>query len=517
MRRISFVHISVFVCLMAAFPASRLMAQEQRPNIVVFLVDDMGWVDTSVPFADSVTALNRRYHTPNMERLAKEGMKFTAAYATSVCTPSRVSLMTGMNAVSHKVSNWTDVVKDRPTDQPDEMFERTDWNYNGLSPVSGIPHTVYATPLPALLKNTGYFTVHVGKAHWGSQGTPGVNPLNMGFMVNVAGNAIGRPQSYYGKDNYGNIPGNFSYHAVQGLAEYYGTDTFLTEALTLEALKSIDAPVKAKQPFFLHLAHYAVHDPIQGDERFVQKYLDKGLDPVEAKYASLVEGMDKSLGDVMDYLDERGVADQTVILFMSDNGGLSHYGRGGARQTQNLPLKAGKGSIYEGGIREPMIVKWPGVVEEGSVVGQPVMIEDFFPSILEIAGIKANDLIQEVDGKSFVPLLKGERYAHKNRLLVWHNPHRWSNEEGPGINFFSAIRQGKWKLIYNYKSEKLELYNLDKDLGEVWDLADKERKTTKRLAAELGDYLRKYEAQMPIYKTRGKAVPWPDEITRTDR
>lgn len=517
MRRISFVHISVFVCLMAALPASRLMAHEQRPNIVVFFVDDMGWVDTSVPFADSVTALNRRYHTPNMERLAKEGMKFTAAYATSVCTPSRVSLLTGINAVRHQVTNWTDVVKDRPTDQKDAELEAIDWNYNGLSPVPDVPHTVHATPLPQLLKDAGYFTVHVGKAHWGPQGTPGVNPLNMGFMVNVAGNAIGRPQSYYGKDNYGNIPGNFSYHAVQGLAEYYGTDTFLTEALTLEALKSIDAPVKAKQPFFLHLAHYAVHDPIQGDERFVQKYLDKGLDPVEAKYASLVEGMDKSLGDVMKYLEQNGVADNTVILFMSDNGGLSHYGRGGERHTQNLPLKAGKGSVYEGGIREPMIVKWPGVVRQASVCGQPVMIEDFFPSILEIAGVDANDLIQVVDGKSFVSLLKGGHYAQSDRLLVWHNPHRWSNEEGPGINFFSAIRQGKWKLIYNYKSEKLELYNLEKDLGEQRDLAAKERTITRRLAKKLANYLRSYEAQMPVYRATGKAVPWPDELTKIAR
>src|SRR5690606_15935746 len=146
-------------------------------------------------------------------------------------------------------------------------------------------------------------------------------------------------------------------------------------------------------------------------------------------------------------------------------GGLSHYGRGGAPHTQNLPLKAGKGSVYEGGIREPMIVKWPGVVKQASITGQPVIIEDFFTSILEIAGIATDEIIQEVDGKSFVPLLKGRHYAQSDRLLVWHNPHRWSNEEGPGINFFSAVRQGKWKLIYNYKSEKLELYNLEKDLG----------------------------------------------------
>ncbi|MBG6233999.1 arylsulfatase A-like enzyme [Pedobacter sp. CAN_A7] len=158
-----------------------------------------------------------------------------------------------------------------------------DWNFNGYSPVPNIPPTIYATAMPQLLKQSGYFTVHVGKAHWGSQGTPGANPLNLGFMVNVAGNAIGHPQSYYGKENYGNIPGKFTYNAVQGLAEYYGSDTFLTEALTLEALKSTDQVVSTKRPFYLHLAHYALHDPIQADPRFVQKYLDKGMDPREEK------------------------------------------------------------------------------------------------------------------------------------------------------------------------------------------------------------------------------------------
>lgn len=325
-------------------------AQSQKPNIVVFLVDDMGWMDTSLPFGENVMELNRVYHTPNMERMAKEGMKFTNAYATPVCTPTRVSLLTGMNVANHKVTNWTNIVKDKPSDHNDETFERMAWNHNGFSPVPNIPNTVYATPLPQLLKDAGYFTVHVGKAHFGSQGTPGANPLNLGFMVNVAGNASGHPQSYLGKDNYGNVPGNFSYNAVQGLAEYYGTDTFLTEALTQEALKSIGQPAKNGIPFYLYLSHYAIHVPIQADERFIDRYLENGLDPKEAKYASLIEGMDKSLGDVMDYLEENKLVDNTIVLFMSDNGGLSlSYERAGEAHTQNRPLKAGKGSVYEGG------------------------------------------------------------------------------------------------------------------------------------------------------------------------
>ncbi|WP_164111588.1 MULTISPECIES: sulfatase [Sphingobacterium] len=515
MKRSNLYFSFIFLVFIFFASSDTLDAQERRPNIIVFLVDDMGWMDTSVPFGDSVMALNRIYRTPNMERLAREGMKFTNAYATPVCTPTRVSLLTGMNAAHHRVTNWTNVMKDRPSDAEDKQFNRTDWNYNGYSPVPNVPHTAYATALPQILKDAGYFTVHVGKAHWGAQGTPGANPLNLGFMVNVAGNAIGHPQSYYGKDNYGNIPGKFSYNAVQGLAEYYGSDTFLTEALTLEALKSIDQPAKSKQPFYLHLAHYAIHVPMQADVRFVQKYYDMGLDSAEAKYASLIEGMDKSLGDVMDYLEENGLEKNTIILFMSDNGGLSLTSfRGGEAHTQNLPLRAGKGSVYEGGIREPMIVKWPGVVKANTRNHQPLIIEDFFPSILEMAKISKPKLLQQVDGVSFVPLLKGAKFMHDNRSLIWHYPHKWTPQDGPGINYFSAIRRGKWKLVYDYRRETLELYNLSEDLGEQVNLVRQQTGIATQLAAELTDQLKKWGALMPTTKESNKAVAWPDVILK---
>ncbi|MES2776531.1 MAG: sulfatase [Bacteroidota bacterium] len=485
--------------------------QQTRPNIIVFLVDDMGWMDTSVPFGDGVMPLNQRYRTPNMEKLAKGGMKFTNAYATPVCTPSRVSLLTGMNVLHHGITNWTSPAKNNNTDVADSQMDTASWNYNGLSPVPGIEKTVYATPFPTLLKDAGYFTIHVGKAHWGSAGTPGANPYNMGFMVNIAGHAAGHPQSYYGKDNYGNIPNKASVQAVPDLEEYFGKETFLTEALTLEALKALDAPVKNKQPFYLNMAHYAVHAPIQADYRFVQKYYAAGLDTLEAKYASLVEGMDKSLGDIMTYLEKNGIEKNTVIIFMSDNGGLSHHGRAGKPNTHNLPLKSGKGSVYEGGIREPMIVKWPALVKPSTVAKQNIIIEDFFPSILEMAGLKKYKTEQTIDGRSFVPVLKNANYADSGRVLTWHFPNKWTTADGPGINYYSAIRQGDWKLVYNMRTGKKELFNLGEDIGESNDIAEAYPERVKRLADLLTDRLKTANAPMPTYKATGKQVPWPNE------
>ncbi len=502
----------VTICMMWAI-CSNATAQQERPNIILFLVDDMGWMDTSVPFGDSMMPLNKRYHTPNMQRLANEGMKFTSAYAAPVCTPTRVSLLTGLNAAHHGVTNWTSPQKNNSTDHPDDQFIAANWNINGLSNSTKTPRTVYATTYPQLLTQADYYTIHVGKAHWGSAGTPGANPHNLGFMVNISGHAAGHPQSYLATDNYGNKPGKATAQAVPDLEEYYGTDTFLTEALTLEAIKALETPIKHKQPFYLNMSHYAVHIPIMADKRFVQKYYDAGLDSTEAGYASLLEGMDKSLGDIMDFLQAKGIEKNTIIIFMSDNGGLSYAPpRGGKPHTQNLPLKAGKGSVYEGGIREPMIVKWPGVVKPASISLQPVIVEDFFPTILQMAGISNYKSIQKIDGESFVAILKNNRYLDSMRTFTWHFPNKWQPQDGPGINYKSAIRQGNWKLIYNMRDGSKELYNLAADLGESNELSKQYPQKVATLGKLLADKLRKWQAPMPLFKINGKPVPFADEV-----
>lgn len=488
---------------------------QQKPNIIVFLVDDMGWMDSSVPFNDQVGELNKRFHTPNMLRLASEGMKFTSAYAAPVCTPSRVSLMSGLNAAHSKVTNWTSFEKNVPSDfdSKDNPLKTPEWNYNGFSPIKGVEHTVTGTPLPLLLKQWGYYTIHVGKAHFAASGTPGASPYNMGFLVNVAGSANGMPQSYYGTENYGNTPEKFTYMAVQNLAEYYGTDTFLTEALTREALKTLEEPVKTKQPFFLYMAHYAVHLPMYEDKRFSDKYTKAGLNAGQTKYATMIEGMDKSLGDIMGYLKKNNIEKNTIIIFMSDNGGQSiSAAKGDPLHTNNKPLREGKGSVYEGGIREPMIVKWPGVVKPGSVTKTPIIIEDFFPSILEMAGDKNARFEQSIDGRSFVPLLKGQPDSDPNRVFTWHYPNKWKAKVLDQIDYMSAVRQGDWKLVYNMKNLKLELYNTKTDIGEQNDLSAKNPQKVKQLAKLLADKLRGWNACMPTYKASGKQVPWPDQL-----
>lgn len=462
----------------------------KKPNIITFIVDDMGWTDT----------FNPNYHTPNIALLAKQGVRFMNAYATPVCTPTRTSFLSGMNAAHHGVTNWTSPIKDKNSDAEDQQFLPSSWNVNGLNP------NTYSS-YPQLLKNAGYFTIHIGKAHWGAAGTPQANPYNLGFMVNVAGHAAGHPQSYYGKENYGNIAGKLSPQAVPDLEEYHGSTVFLTEALTLEAIKSLESPIANKQPFYLNMAHYGVHTPIQADPRFFQKYLIAGLDSAEAKYASLVEGVDKSLGDIMAYLDEKKVAGNTIILFLSDNGGLSLApARGKKAHVQNLPLRAGKGSVYEGGIRIPMIVKWPGKARSNRVAKQYVMAEDLFPSIVNMAQLSNQKTRQVLDGKSFVPYLKDPNLLDTARVLIWHYPNKWIDQDGPGINYKSAIRKGNYKLIYDLRTGKKELYQVFNDISEQQDLAEKQPIRCAELTMLLKDYLLKHHAPMPVDKKSGKQV-----------
>lgn len=492
-----------------------------RPNIILFLVDDMGWQDTSVPFYnDSVMPLNRRYHTPNMERLAEAGVRFTQAYACPISTPTRCSLMSGMNAARHRVTNWT-LDYDKRTDAERGDIVPPEWNYNGIQPdtvtsTHDRKNTTLITGLPEILRRNGYYTIHCGKAHFGAISTTGADPSAFGFEVNIGGGANGAPGSYLGTRNFGQ--GKW---AVKGLEKYHGQDIFLSEALTREALSALEKPIAEKKPFYLYMSHYAVHAPYDEDKRFSGKYrnrydeqLKDTLNEMEIHYAALVEGMDKSLGDILDFLQKRPeVASNTILLFMSDNGGqaLNNVRQGKANRDQNYPARAGKGSAFMGGVREPMMVCWPGVTEKNTTNDNPVMIEDFFPTILEMAGISGYTTSQTVDGKSFVHLLKNPD-EKRERPILWHFPNLWgetqNKEEGYGT--FSAYLKGNYHLIYHWENRKLRLYNIKEDISEQNDLSAQYPDIVKVLAKEMTDELKRCKAQRPSLKTTGKRIAYPD-------
>lgn len=510
--------------LALATPLTGCATEEQQPNIVMFLIDDMGWADSSVAFGDEVYPRNQLFETPNLERLAEQGVVMSSAYVSSTSSPTRNSIMTGMNSARSRHTNYGAKFKDTPTDGgdklevlKDDVLVPTDWNYNGIDPTGVTSHAAHCTPYPQILKDNGYYTIHVGKAHWAPMGTPAASPLNMGFCVNVAGQIVGRANSYYGEDNYGNKQGIWSLHATHNMCEYYGTNTHLSDALTLEAMKSLDYPIDNGIPFYLNFCHHAVHTPIQGDSRYIDKYLAKGLDHQQAAYASLVEGIDKSLGDLMDYLERRGVADNTVIIFLSDNGGdCIHPEKGGVKHTHNLPLRSGKGSVYEGGIRVPMVVSWGDNIAHGTKIKSPVMAEDIYPTILDLAGIDNYKTVQKIDGKSLVGLLTGDRSSvDYNRAVLTHFPHQWRPEVNDDIDYMTALREGDWKLIYRHRTQTLELYNLATDISERVDLAKTEPEQLARMAQRMTEELKSKEALMPTIRLTGEILPYPNQLIKS--
>lgn len=509
--KIRHLYLPLLLALLLQLSAS---AKSRRPNIILFIVDDMGWQDTSVPFWDQRTRYNDLFETPNMERLAARGMLFTSAYGCSLSSATRCSLLTGANNARHRVTNWT-LERDTTTDIESATMQVPEWNYNGIAQVGGINNTFVGTSFVELLRRSGYHTIHVGKAHFGAIDTPGESPNHFGFEVNIAGHAAGGLATYYSEKNYGHSDDGtpYSLFAVPDLEQYWGSGLFATEALTREALKALDKAKRYAQPFFLYMAHYAVHVPVDRDPRYYDKYIAKGLGEKDAAYASLVEGMDKSLGDLMQWVDENGEADNTVILMVSDNGGLATAPawRDGEIFTQNYPLYSGKGSLLEGGIRVPMIVSWPGEVEAGSRCDGYLLPEDFFPSLLEIAGVTDYTVPQQIDGISFVPLLRRTAAPDRTRPLIWNYPNVWGND-GPGINLNCAIRKGDWKLIYYYETGAFSLFNVTEDISEQHDLATERPDLVRSLATELGRLLRARGGQRPSFKSTGLPAPWPDDL-----
>ena len=501
--------VSVFICSLFFAVAQGAPA---KPNILLYLVDDMGWQDTSVAFWKERTPFNEHFRTPNMERLADQGIRFTHARAHAVCSPTRTSIMTGQNPVRHHVTNWTLYADKDQSNSWGRTGAPPEWRKEGLQPEDVL--------LPKLLQEAGYFTIHAGKAHWGAIPTEGADPLNLGFDVNIAGHAAGGPGGYSGLDNFGNKKkgGHTLPWGIPGLEQYHGQDIHLTDATTLEAKKAVTQAVETGKPFYLYLAHYAVHAPIKPHKRFMENYegktypgTNRDIPPAEEKYASMVEGMDASLGDIMNHIESLGVAENTLVIFTSDNGALSASSReesplGTGLNTHCWPLKAGKGSAYEGGTRVPFIASWcvPDArnplqkalpLDADAKSAQPIIVEDLFPTLLGIAGATVPEG-HVVDGRDIRPYLMKQE-ADKERPLYFHYPHVWG-PRGPGYEPHSAAVYGDWKIIYFYNDARWEMYNITKDIGEKKDLAAAAPERLTELATRMLTDFEAMGAQWPV-------------------
>lgn len=487
------------------------IAPAKPPNVILFLVDDLGWQDTSVPFHAEATPLNGRYRTPNLERLAARGMKFTNAYASApVCTPTRTSIMTGQSPGRSHITYWT-LHKDQDTSRQREDVAAPDWRVNGIQGTD--------VTLPKLLQEAGYRTIHVGKAHFGAHDTSGADPTNLGFDVNIAGHASGGPASYYGEQNFsvagrqGKPDGEPTVWDIPGLEKHHGQDVYLTEALAIEAGQAIRDAAAAGKPFYMNFAPYAVHAPIMANKKYLEHYTD--LDEREAAYATMVETYDVALGSLVGLLDELGITQDTVIIFSSDNGGLSAHARGKApdgqtKHTHNAPLRSGKGSAYEGGTRVPTVIVWPSVTKSGSICDVPIISHDFFSTILAMAGAEIpSDYLSQVDGRDIGSLLRQKTGFDDSRALFWSQPHQWG-AAGPGIWPFTSVRDGDWKLIYFHAKRRFELYNLAVDIGEANNLASAMPDKVRELAATLTEWIDDCDVQLSIDKATGEPIFKPD-------
>ncbi|WP_226895719.1 sulfatase-like hydrolase/transferase [Luteolibacter marinus] len=472
----------------------------QRPNILFFLVDDMGTTDTSVRFlrdskGEVIEApLNRRYRTPNMERLAAQGRLFTQARAYSVCTPTRASLMSGREATRLHITTWTDPRSAGDTGEIHKQgISGPKWRIEGLDP---------ALPtLPRLLGQAGYRTIHCGKAHFGPDDGPAGDPKNIGFDVNIAGCGIGGPGSYWGTKNFSaEWRGGGKRWDIPGLEKYHGRDIFLTEALTRELAATLDETVKEGVPFFAYMAHYAVHAPFEADARFSGNY--PGLMGKELAFATMVEGMDKSLGDLLDKLDELGVAGDTLVVFYSDNGSDGPL---------NLPLNGKKGTRFDGGSRVPMIVAWakPDAanplqrsfpIAAGSTDDRLVIPPDFLPTLVPLAGGKVPPGAV-IDGHDIAANLRGDAGAGRAERFLVHFPHGRHNNE-----LFTTWVDGDWKLIYQYLERRWQLFHVAANIGETKDLAGEKPELALELARRMIARLDEEGAQYPIDDATGGPV-----------
>ena len=449
----------------------------QHPNIIMILVDDLGWAD--VEYNGSLF-----YETPNIDRLHSESMEFTNAYAAcAVCSPTRASIMTGQYPARIGITDFIPVVRLREQREQNADFltqrvHRDEYVQNEgrplLTPTNNYWLDLENVTIPELLKNEEYTTCHIGKWHLGDEPW---YPDKQGFDQNIGGCDLGQPPSYF--DPYHR---NEIFPGIPTL-EPRNEGEYLVDRNADEAAQFIREG--SGQPFFLNMSHYAVHTPLQAKEELEETYRDKqGFEQNNPTYAAMIQSVDESVGTILDTLEQEGILNDTIIIFTSDNGGL-------LRATSNAPLRSGKGFPYEGGIRVPLLIKWPGVTPPGSVDETPVISTDFLPTICDILEISLPEN-QTVDGVSLVPLLT-QSDTLERPALFWHFPHYRYDYEVP----YSVIRAGDWKLIKRYDGTRYELFNLRNDIGERVNLAEQMSGKVQDMNELLEFWLEHVDADLP--------------------
>ncbi|MCC5929454.1 MAG: sulfatase [Cyclobacteriaceae bacterium] len=457
--------------------------RKEKPNVLFILVDDYGWMDAAV-YGSSF------YETPNIDKLAAMGTKFNNAYTASpVCSPTRASIMTGKYPSKLYHTDWFGA--------PQPWNYQNHWTRNKpLIPAEYSPNLALEEyTLAEAFKDAGYKTFFAGKWHLGE--SEEYWPEHQGFDINIGGNNRGAPST-----------GNKFFSPYNNPRMENGPEgEYLPLRLGQETASFIEK--NKDNPFFAYLSFYSVHTPLMTTEALELKYLRKRakmnltdqFEPeyantnrttqAHAVYAGMVEAMDHAVGMVLESLEKNKLTDNTIIMFFSDNGGLS---TSEGQPTSNLPLRAGKGWLYEGGIRVPLLVSWKGTIPEGRESNTPLISIDFYPTLIELAGLKDSFKGNgEMDGLSFAPLLTGKASDFSRDAIYWHYPHYGNQGGNPG----SVIQEDGWKLIYFYEDNRIELYNLSEDIGERNDLAKVEVQKADYLKNKLMTWLSETQARMP--------------------
>jgi arylsulfatase A-like enzyme len=446
-----------------------------QPNIILILVDDLGWMDLSCQGS-------RYYETPNLDRLAAQGMRFTNAYAAcAVCSPTRAAVQTGRYPGRLGVTDW---IRSRFQGGAIPADKKNPSGFTGgkrkfLVPKNALWMESEEITIAELLEPAGYVSCHIGKWHLGADDW---YPQKQGYDFNYGGCDYGQPPNYFDPFNQ---PKHQHAMIRAGIPHLPGRKPgqYLSDREAEEAVAFIEK--HKDKPFFLNMDNYAVHTPIQAKAEVTARYEKKTKTRQKnAKYAAMVESVDDCAGRIMAALEQHGIADRTIIIFTSDNGGL-------LGPTNNAPLRSGKGYAYEGGIRVPLLIKWPGVVNPGTTSAEPVTSVDYFPTIAEVTGLDLPE-DRDIDGLSLAKHLSSQGRQKLNRdAIFWHFPH-YRHNPGP----YSIIREGDWKLIKFYEGP-MELFDLKNDLGETKNLAVAMPEKVKGLERRLLAHLKSVGAKMP--------------------